>query len=207
MNGKWKTNVGAYDRKEKSMKREILCVGMSVLAVLAYTSPSYGQRGAGESVGMARQATRPPLVAIEGTLTAIKTGPCERTTGRAGVGTHLLLQNSEGKAINVHLGPATVVASFVNGLKTGDQMTVKAFRTDRLPADHYVAVKVTVGEKSVTLRDETLRPTWAGQQGSGRGPGFGRNQGYGPGPMRGGRGPGRGFGCWRPAPEVSAATK
>jgi hypothetical protein len=188
------------------MKRAILCVGVGILAVLTYMSPSYGQRGVGESVGMARQATRPALVTIEGTLTAIKTGPCERTTGRAGVGTHLLLQNSEGKTVNVHLGPATVVASFVNGLKAGDHVTAKAFRTDKLPADNYVAVSATVGEKSLTLRDETLRPTWAGRQGFGRGPGFG-GRGYGPGPMGRDRGPGRGYGCWRLVPEVSSATK
>jgi hypothetical protein len=189
------------------MKRAILGVGVGVLAVLTFTPLTYGQRGVGESVGMARQATRPPLVTIEGTLTAVKTGPCERTTGRAGGGTHLLLQNSEGKTINLHLGPTTVVASFVNGLKTGDHVTAKAFRTDKLPADNYVAVSATVGEKSLTLRDETLRPTWAGQQGTGRGLGFGRGQGYGAGPLGRGRGLGRGYGCWRLTAEVPAATK
>lgn len=156
--------------------------------------PAYAQRGVGDQVGVAQQGLHTSIVKIEGKLVSIETGPCEKTTGLAGVGTHLMLEDANGKAINLHLGDAGAVARYVRDLEIGDKVVADAFRTDKMAADHYVAVKVTVGDESFALRDESLRPSWAGQRRGGNcpwgGPGYGR--GYG-----GGYGYGAGYGPCR----------
>lgn len=195
------------------MLRSMLSVSAATLLTLGASLPAYGQRGVGEQVGMARQAVRPPVVTVEGKLVSVETGPCEKTTGFAGIGTHLMLEGENGQAVNLHLGPAAAVASYVEGLETGETIVAAAFRTDKMAADHYVAVKVTAGDHSLTLRDETLRPFWAGQRGAGlrrggggamcprggpgRGRGYGPGYGQGPGYGRGyGYGPGYGYHRW-----------
>ena len=40
-----------------------------------------GAKGMGEPTGVARQAVKPPIETMSGTIKDIKTGPCERTTG------------------------------------------------------------------------------------------------------------------------------
>jgi hypothetical protein len=81
----------------------------------------------------------------------------------------------------------------VDRLAVGDEVVVQAFRTDALKPDHYIATAVTVDGQVVALRDESLRPNWAGGrvrgQGGGRGPcGMGGGVRWGCG--RRGMGPG-----------------
>jgi hypothetical protein len=81
-------------------------------------------------------------------------------------------------------------------LRVGQNVVVDVFRTEKLPADHYVAVRLNTDGKAITLRDESLRPIWAGT---------GRNGPRGGGwrhPYGGGRG--RGYG-WRWQLEAPAA--
>ena len=169
---------------------------------------AHAQKGVGDDTGVARQAIRPEIVTLQGTVTAVETGPCKNTTGRALVGTHVLLKASDGKTLNVHLGPAPVVESTAKLLAKDAEVKVTAFRTGAMPENHYVAQSLTVGEETVTLRDETLRPDWAGPQRANRGRGAmqggygrGRGQGYGQGRGQGyGRGGGRGYGAGQGCP-------
>jgi hypothetical protein len=191
----------------------VTVIGALVLSGLT-ASNAPAQKGQGDPVGVARQAVRPAVVTLTGKLLEIKTGPCESTTGWSPIGTHIVLETPRGGPLNVHLGPVTAVADLAGKLKVGQEVQVNAFRTDKMKENHYVAQSVTFGKESVTLRDQNLRPTWAGsnrvfddQWGGqrwgcgwgqrGRGPGFGPGRGMGWGPGRGaGRGPGFGRCPW-----------
>jgi hypothetical protein len=144
------------------------------------------QKGTGEPTGVARQAVKPPIETMSGNIKDIKTGPCERTTGRSLEGEHLIVQAEAGKTINLHLGPAAALEDVLDQLSAGQQITFEAFRTDAMPQDAYVAKSLKAGDATFDLRDDSLRPNWAiaarGGRGGGTGMGAGRGQGRGPGP-------------------------
>jgi len=173
---------------------------------------AHAQRGMGEPAGVARQAVKPEVISFSGKVLATETGPCEKTTGPADVGSHFLLKTPKGKKLNIHLGPAAAVDYIVEQLTVGKKVTVHAFRTAKMPDNHYVAQLLTLDGTTIRLRDEGLRPFWVqgGRASSDRGgPQYGRGMrqgspsrdgfGYGPGRGRGwghgwGRGGGRGWG-------------
>lgn len=157
------------------------------VGILVAATSAYAQRGFGDAEGVARQAVRPEVTRIEGKLMEIKTGVCELTTGRAGVGTHLILQTAAGTKVNLHLGPAKYVRKYVDNLQIGQTIVADAFHTDKMPSDHQVAVRLILDNETIVLRAESLRPMWAGG---------GQNWAHGGGGKRGfpGRGGGRGYG-------------
>jgi hypothetical protein len=152
--------------------------------------PAAAQKGMGEPTGVGQQAVKPPIETMTGTITEIKTGACERTTGRSLEGVHLLVQAESGKTINLHLGPAAALEGVLDHLSAGQKITFEAFRTDAMPQDAYVAKSLKVGDTTFDLRDDSLRPNWAiaarGGRGGGPGMGAGRGQGRGPGQGVGG---------------------
>jgi hypothetical protein len=152
--------------------------------------PAAAQKGMGEPTGVARQAVKPPIETMSGTIKEIKTGPCERTTGRSLEGVHLIVQAKNGKAINLHQGPAAALEDILDHLSAGQQITFEAFRTDAMPPDAYVAKSLKAGDTAFELRDDNLRPNWAiaAQGGRGGGPGLGGGRGQGRGPGSGGGG-------------------
>jgi len=168
--------------------------------------PANAQRGMGERTGVARQAVRPEVVTLKGKVVRVETAPCQNTTGRSRAGTHLVLKTAKGEKLNIHLGPAAAVKDTADRLSAGLKVKVEAFRTEKMTENHYVAKSLTFDGTTVELRDESLRPRWAGGNvdsrgfrgpqwgaGQGRGSWWGRGRGYGRGP-RWGRGPGYGRG-------------
>jgi hypothetical protein len=160
-------------------------VGVALLA--GVLSPSaYAQKGMGDATGVAQQPTKPKLVTFSGEVVAVETKPCEKTTGNGLVGTHILLKTEKGNPLNIHLGWAEAVKEIAKQLPVGKNVTVVAFRTDKMPEGQYVAKSLTYDGKTVQLRDENLRPLWAGagngqresQQPAGRGHGRGRGRGW-----------------------------
>jgi hypothetical protein len=184
---------------QTSMLTLILC-GLAAPLALA-------QRGVGDPAGVARAGVKPAIATLSGTVLEVKTEPCTNTTGRFPLGTHFLLKTAEGQTLNIHLGPATMVETTAKELVRGKAVKVEVFRTEKMQEGHYVARTLTYGERTVTLRDETLQPVWAGGAGAGSargGAGLGPGRGAGPGWKRGmgyGRnraGVGRGYGAgWR----------
>jgi hypothetical protein len=182
-----------------------LTAGMLLWGVAA--PAVHAQRGVGDQSGVARRAATPEIVGLEGKVSAVKTERCQMTTGRAYLGTHFVLKTADKKELNIHLGPAGVVDSISAKLSAGAKVKVKAFRTAAMPENHYVAQSLTIGDDTIKLRDENLRPSWAGggagwgggagfQRGGrygGAGMGYGRGRGAGPRWGRG-RGYGRGYG-------------
>ena len=163
---------------------------IALLSALLCAIPAAAQKGMGEPTGVGQQAVKPPIETMSGTIKHIKTGPCERTTGRSLEGVHLIVQVESGKMIDLHLGPAAALEDVLDQLSAGQQITFEAFRTDAMPQDAYVAKSLTAGDTTFELRDDSLRPNWAivarGGRGAGPGMGAGRAQGRGPGPGAGG---------------------
>ncbi len=179
-----------------------------VLSMGLAADHAYGQRGMGQTTGVARMDVRPDVESFSGKVQSVVTGPCEKTTGPAVLGTHFLLETPEGTELNVHLGPAAEVDAVADRLSAGRKVTVDAFRTENMPENHYVAQSFVLGETTIELRDENLRPFWAGgnrdadnragervaprgRGGPPSGRGWGRSSGRGRGPGYG-RGYGRG---------------
>lgn len=131
-----------------------------ILTACFITIAGYSQKGTGETNGVSRQRLDPELLKMEGIIEKVESGPCKYTTGRSVSGTHLIVQTQD-KLINVHLGPTSEVSQLVS-VTAGDPIAMTVFRTDRLPKDQFIAKEVTVNEKNIVLRDETLKPVWAG---------------------------------------------
>jgi hypothetical protein len=181
-------------------------ISLLMLAALGLAIPAaLAQRGMGDPTGVARSGERPAIVTLSGEVLEVKTEPCANSTGRSPAGTHFLLKAGHGKTLNIHLGPAAMVEFVAKDLVPGKAVKVDAFQTEKMPADHYVAQRLSYDGRSVSLRDETLQPVWARGAapanadsgwtrgagrgygaGGGRGPGYGRNRG-------GGRGAGYGW--------------
>ena len=194
------------------MKRGLTFLMAGGLLWGVFASCAFAQRGMGEPAGVARQVVKPEVVSLSGKVLAVETGPCEMSTGRASTGTHFLLETPKGEKLNVHLGPATVVGRIADQLSAGKKVTIKAFRTAKMPEDHYVAKSLAFDGNTIQLRDETFRPFWLGgsavprgwgvlqsDPGKGQDPRWGQGPGYGLGARRGygpgyGQGPARGYG-------------
>jgi len=140
-------------------------VRVSLAILVTAISSTWGQRGLGDNEGVVRQAMETQRVTLKGTVKEIITETCEKATGPFPVGTHLLLLTGEEKRYNVHLGPTVLVKDLVKPFEVGKSVTVRAFRTKKMPEGEFVAIVLTVDDKTVRLRNENLRPVWAGRQG------------------------------------------
>lgn len=132
------------------------------LASIFITMAAVAQKGAGDATGISKQGLNPELVELKGVVQSIKSGPCENTKGKSTLGTHMMVETS-GEVLNIHLGPTTEVADFVANAE-GEEVVVTAFQTDKLPSDHYIAKEFILRGKTYELRDDNLKPEWAGKR-------------------------------------------
>jgi hypothetical protein len=145
----------------KNLMKTILFIAFCMIAMAGYA-----QKGVGEAKGVSQQQINPELLKMEGVIQQIKSGPCEHTTGRAVLGTHLMVK-SQGKMVNIHLGPTSEIAKLFSPSE-GDQITMTVFQTDKLPKDQFIAKEVAINGKSTVLRDDKLKPVWAGKNPKGK---------------------------------------
>ena len=134
---------------------------IAALAALLCSTAVYAQKGMGDYTGIAREPIKPPITRLSGIVLEIRTHPCENTTGKADIGTHLILKSSQNQEFNIHIGPAKAVADIVRQLSVGKKIEVFGFHTEKMPSDHYVAKQLVFGGRSIDLRDASLRPFWA----------------------------------------------
>ena len=141
-----------------SAKLIVLALAASIVAAV----PAAAQRGMGDPEGVGRWEPAPSTETIEGVVSDVRVAQCAHTTGRADLGAHVFLATADGRTLNVHLGPYEALEDLVAGLDDGDRVTAEAFRTEAMPANHYVAVTITVDDETVRLRDaDGLQPVWA----------------------------------------------
>jgi hypothetical protein len=169
-------------------RTRIIFLMVMALSWALLTPFAYAQRGMGDSTGVARQGIVPEFVTVSCELLSVETHPCKKTTGCGVIGTHLKVKTREGKVLNIDLGWAIGVELIVKQLSIGQHLEVTAFRTEKMPEGQYVAKSLNFDGKTVPLRDESLRPIWAGGRAAWEGP-----------PERGGYGRGRGWGRGRGA--------
>lgn len=149
------------------MNRQLWLVLAGLMLVSTGLPVQAGQKGMGDSTGVAQQAVKPKVVKLSGVIESINTGPCEKRKGRTPIGAHLLLKETAGTTLNIHLGPVSRLQSTLDKLSKGQSITVMAFCQDVMPPDHYVAQSLILPEETIQLRDESLRPVWAGGRGRG----------------------------------------
>ncbi|MCP4610853.1 MAG: hypothetical protein GY845_19260 [Planctomycetes bacterium] len=142
--------------------RKGIVVFLSTLLLLMWSFAAQAQRGVGDGEGVAQQMLKPPLVHISGKLKEIKSHPCENSTGKADLGTHLILKNKQGRELNIHLGPTPELSETVKRLNIGSKIELIGFRTDKMTLNQYVAKILIFGGNVIQLRDSGLRPYWAG---------------------------------------------
>lgn len=133
----------------------------AVLAMILLSVKAHAQKGMGDYEGMARRRLTPAIIRLSGAVQEIRTHPCEHTTGRAELGTHLILKNDKKQEFNIHIGPAEEVAKIVKRLSVGRKIEIQGFRTAKMPANHYVAKTLVLGKRVIELRDSMLRPYWS----------------------------------------------
>lgn len=167
------------------MKANHLLRTLAVLGIAMFPLAVAAQRGVGDPVGIGRQAEKPTVVSLTGTLNEIHVAPCEHTTGRSTLGTHLMVETADNRILNVHLGPSQRVEDIVRQLSLDQLVTIEVFETPQLKADERIAQKVTQAGKTFVLRDDNLRPVWAPRQFAAYdGQWRGRYAEYNPCPMR-----------------------
>ena len=129
--------------------------------MLIWTATAPGQLGMGDSKGVVQKRLKPRLVRISGKLLQIKTHPCENTTGKAKLGTHLILKDRDGRELNVHLGPASELSETVKRITIGANLNLLGFHTNKMPPNHYVAKTLLLPNHIIHWRDSALRPYWS----------------------------------------------
>lgn len=154
-------------------------IGVLIGIMFTLNLSLFAQKGMGDSNGVARPAIQPTIIEVEGSLDHIKTGPCEHTTGYAIIGTHLFIETNENdQLVNVHLGAAYAVESFVSELEIGQKLRFQAFRTDNMGPMDLIAKEIVANGETQQLLDDNLRPVWAGDQHLMKNRHFGRNGYY-----------------------------
>ncbi|MEQ8471052.1 MAG: hypothetical protein RIC35_07700 [Marinoscillum sp.] len=132
--------------------------------LLLLTMTGYSQKGVGESVGVSRQRLNTDVIELNGTVTRVEVEPCKYTTGKSVSSTHLMVETDNGTVLNIHLGSTTEVSEMVADIE-GKEIRLMAFRTNKLPEGHYIGKELSYNGKEIVLRDEALKPFWAGKTG------------------------------------------
>jgi len=137
-----------------SVAAAVFVCGVSAFVALA-------QKGEGDPQGVVRQPDKPKVVSLSGEVVEVKAKPRKMTTGRSPLDTYFVMKTPDGKTVNIHLGPADAVESVAKKLSRGEKVKVEAFRTKKTAKRHYIARSLTIGDRTMELRDKALRPTWA----------------------------------------------
>ena len=143
------------------MRVMLLSVAAAVFVCGVSASVALAQKDVGDPQGAARQPNKPKVVSLSGEVVEVRTEPRKMTTGRSPLGTYFVMKTPDGKTVNIHLGPADAVESVAKELLRGEEVKVEAFQTKKTAKGHYIARSLTIGDRTMELRDKTLRPTWA----------------------------------------------
>ena len=101
---------------------------------------------------------------LKGTIDVVNQGACCQMTG-----THLTVKTDDGVR-EVMLGPSQFVASKSFSFSKGDSIEVTGSKVTMGETEYVIARQVIKDGKTLTLRDKTGRPEWAGQGMGRKGP-------------------------------------
>ena len=128
----------------------------ATILIAGLTSAAYAQGGMRRGGGNYNPATETTLT---GTIDSIETLP---SPGRGGGGLHLILAAPSGP-IEVHVGPASFVASKNLSFAKGDTLTVVGSKLTMAGQEVVIAREITKGDQVLTLRDAKGFPLWSGR--------------------------------------------
>lgn len=128
------------------MKRKSVLLLLALMATVALAQ-SRG-KGQGPMYDPSTEAT------ITGTIEEIQTldSMCQS-------GTHLTLKTDKGNS-EVALGPTKFLTDQKLELKKGDQVQIVGAKANTKRGEMFVARQITIGGKTVTLRDDKGVPAW-----------------------------------------------
>ena len=129
---------------------------------------SMAQKGAGNMEGIAQNGDYPSLQEIAGTITEIKEGPCQNTTGRSKIGIHFIVKTAANEIFNLHLGPKKSVDQYLSTTEVGDEIKASAFTTSDLSDGHFIVKEYHSNNETIVLRDESFKPVWSLSKRSGK---------------------------------------
>ncbi len=141
-----------------------ILIPMILMSLTLISGVSFAQKGTGQRTGIAREGINPEIISFTGIIKDMKDGPCVSGTGRYESGSHLILEIFNESTINVHIGPTQAVGQVMSELSFGQKITVLAFKTPELCANHYIAKEIFIESKHYVLRNDILRPFWAGKE-------------------------------------------
>jgi len=101
-------------------------------------------------------------VSTEATITGTVEDVLQPQRGRM-MGTHLVVKTSA-ETIEVHVGPSNFVSGKGFTFAKGDSVQVVGSKVTIEGKEALIAREVTRDGKTLTLRDETGRPLWAGRK-------------------------------------------
>jgi DNA/RNA endonuclease YhcR with UshA esterase domain len=131
---------------------KLLAAGVIVIGVAAAAYAQGGMRRGG-NYNPATETT------VTGTVDEVKNLP---SPGRGGGGLHLVLSTGTGP-IDVHVGPASFVASKNFAFAKGDSLTVIGSKVTLQGQEALIAREIKKGEQVLTLRDAKGFPLWSGR--------------------------------------------
>jgi hypothetical protein len=134
-------------RGETDMRR-ILVAAFMAMALLTFSAVAQGPRG-GRGVGMAPIAGS-PMVEIKGKVSKVRISP--------GKGTPSVTVRTGSEEQEIWLGSMRYLMAQDFNPKVDDEIVVKAYKAP----NGLIAATVTLGNKTVRLRDDQGRPMWRG---------------------------------------------
>jgi hypothetical protein len=135
----------------------MLCVLIAVLTAGALPAPpAAAQHGA--FMPMPRLDVAAP-VTYHGVIARVFEGG--HGMGRGTMRRTFIVLDTGDERIAVHLGPATYLEEQHVAVKVGETVDVVGWRVARMRGPVVIVRELTVGGVTVTLRDETGRPTWS----------------------------------------------
>lgn len=134
---------------------KIGCLAAVGCALMLAQPPQGGMRHGGMKMA-------PYDVSTETTITGTVQDILHPQMGRMN-GTHLLVK-TESETIEVHVGPSDFVANAGFTFAKGDSVQVLGSKVTIDGKEALIAREVTRDGKTLTLRDKTGRPMWAGRK-------------------------------------------
>lgn len=134
------------------------------LALAVFVLSAWAQRGRHMGM-MGHHYDAAAEVTLHGTITEVKKVQCEGCGYMAG--THLMLKTAA-ESMEVMLGPTTFLNNKDFALTKGDEIEVTGAKIKIDDQYQLLAREVKKGEHTLTLRDKSGRPMWAGRGRRGR---------------------------------------
>lgn len=133
---------------------------LTALAILVVSlAPSQQTNGQGRGAPRYDPATE---ITLQGIVNDVKEQDCQNCGFRA-AGVHLVL-DTDGKTIEVRVGPAWFLQKNKYTFSKGDQLEIIGSRVQLAGDDVVLARQIRKGDSLMTLRDARGFPAWSGRR-------------------------------------------